>query len=70
MGVVSLAAIGRLIATLSVSLAVLGLVLSVAAQDRPNEEAVTVTLNEVDDSGVSSVAMMSANACRTDVGFG
>ena len=67
MGVVSLAAIGRLIASLNVSLAVLGLVLPVATQDRPNEEAVTVTLNEVDDSGVRVVAMLSANGSGTDV---
>ena len=67
MGVVSLAAIGRLIATLNVSLAVLGLVLPVAAEDRPNEEAVMVTLNEVDDSGVRIVAMLSGNGNGTDV---
>jgi hypothetical protein len=67
MGVVSLAAIGQLIATLNVSLAVLGLVLPVAAQDRSNEEAVTITLNEVDDSGVRGVAILSANGGGTDV---
>jgi hypothetical protein len=70
MGVVTPAAIGQLIATRDVSLAVLGLVLPVAAQDQPNEEAVTVTLNDVDDSGVSGVAMLSANGGRTDVRVG
>jgi hypothetical protein len=67
MGVVSLAAIGRLIAMLSVSLAVLGLALPVAARDRPNEEAVTVALNEADNSAVNGVAMLSATGGQTDV---
>jgi precorrin-6B methylase 2 len=67
MGVVSLTTIGGSIATLNVSLAVLGLMLPVAAQDRLNEDAVTVTLNQVDESGVRVVEMPSGKGSGADV---
>lgn len=48
-------------------LTILALATPTVAQEEPDSETVTITLNEVDDSGVSGIAMLSANDDQTDV---
>ena len=59
--------LGRTVGAFTVLLVILGLTFPAAAQDQNGGETVTIPLAELNDSGVSGVAMLSPNGDQTDV---